>query len=266
MTVSVDFSGRRGNNLFQYSYARLLAELNGLHFQTEWPYDDFVKATVPKAGKQTIGVHTIVSDGSNFAVDASRPIRCKGYFQDVEVFNQYRDIILSFWKPEPVTINHDDIVIHLRLTDYYWCNKTGYNKCVISPMWYIDILRKEKYRRLFIVVEPHCTNQKYLANFERYSPTIVSGTPKSDFDFVRSFDKIITSNSTFAWWAAYLSKASVIYTFRDLMRKKANNNLAYMKGARVLAGQFYRDRNLEVIDWSDYWKQPDSFFKKAGRG
>ena len=33
----------------------------------------------------------------------------------------------------------------------------------------------------------------------------------NDFNFIRSFEKILFSNSTFAWWASVLSEAKEIY-------------------------------------------------------
>jgi hypothetical protein len=244
--------------MFQYSYARLLAEANGLELMVDSPCPKIMEPTKPPEGKVVSGAFELVSFASLPLQKTTRAIHCHGFFQDENVFNEYRDKVRGFWKIDKPAVNTEDLVVHLRLTDYYWANKTGWNQCVISPQWYIDIIRKEKYRKLYIVVEPHVTNGKYLLNFRSLNPEIVSKSPAEDFHFIRSFDRIVCSNSTFCWWAAYLSNASKVWTFKKWMGK--GHNLAYMKGATVLDGTFIRDRYLEEIDWSDYWSKPDSFF------
>ena len=255
--VKVDLYGRAGNQMFQFSYARLVALKNHLNLVTEWPAGGLVEATTPAEGRGVIGVYRDIHDGEELPENIDYPVYLHGYFQDVNVFNIYKKEIKSFWKPEPIkAINHDDIVIHLRLTDY-WSQRVN---SVIRPDWYQMILSKERYNKLYIVVEPHCTNEKYLSNFKHYSPTIVSGTPKSDFNFLRSFDRIVCSNSTFAWWAAYLSEASKIYTFKRWMK---GLNLAHMDGATVIDGAYWRDRSLERLDWDNYWEKPESYFRRG---
>ena len=168
-------------------------------------------------------------------------------------YNQDRNKIKSYFKLSKIDKNYDDIVIHLRLTDYWWSR----NRSVIHPDWYVEILKKEQYRNCFIVVEPHKTNQKYLGMLQQKvrRSKVVSNSPSVDFKFIRQFDRIICSNSTFAWWAAFLSDASKIWTFEKWMNK-ANMNLAYMDGSTVVPGNFIQDNKLAAIDWTDYWNWP----------
>src|SRR5690606_20691724 len=80
---------------------------------------------------------------------------------------------------------------------------------VISSEWYLKILEKESFNKLYIVgVAP---DEPYLKAFEKYDPIIVTSDPWNDFHFIKSFDKIICSNSTYCWWAAFLSEATTIY-------------------------------------------------------
>jgi hypothetical protein len=148
--------------------------------------------------------------------------------------------------------NTEDIVMHLRLTDYWWVR----NQWVISPAWYMNILRAEKYRNCYIVVEPHETNKEYLKHFigMRGVKIVTGGSAKEDFEFIRNFDRIICSNSTYCWWSAFLSEASKIYTFKPWVRLK-EVNLANMVDAKIVDGSFIRNKQLEKLDWTDYWKK-----------
>lgn len=256
--VTVDYYGRVGNQLFQYSYARLLAQKNRLYLGTEAPKVFLTPTEFKTDGEKYDGKIPIemiaVGDTNSYSAlkweNIRRPIHCNGYFQDVRIYNEYRCDVRAMWDvPKIVNKNCEDLVIHLRLTDYWWHR----NKAVISPAWYYGIIKKERYKKLFIVVEPHVTNERYLRQFYQFKPEIISQTPQKDFEFLRGFDRIVCSNSTFAWWAAFLSDATKVYTFAPWMKK--NMNLAYMQGATVVDGGIMRDRRLESLDWEDYWNK-----------
>ena len=262
--VTVSYKGRTGNNLFQYALARLIAQFNHLMLGTEWCDPKFVEATEPVQGDEVMGGGIKIEDGENLNIQFPKyslsRVHLDGYFQKAEYYNPYRDIIRGFWKFPEQQKNTEDIIIHLRLTDYWWKN----NLSVIHPSWYRQILKMEKYRKLYIVVEPHYTNTEYLRHFNDLRPEYVSLSPREDFDFIRSFDRIVCSNSSFCWWAAFLSDARKIYTFLPWMNGK-NIQLARMVGAMALNGSFIRNRDMESLDWTDYWKQVTlNHYKKAG--
>jgi hypothetical protein len=262
MSVDVDFFGRTGNNLFQYTLARLIAEKSNLKLTTPWCAPDFIETTPHKDGDIVMGDMIRITDVSSNPLShdyGQNHVHLHGYFQDATLYNDYREDIKKFFVLKKLEKNTEDICMHLRLTDYWWDR----NKSVIHPLWYHGILRGEKYRKLYIVVEPHCTNDVYLRYFKQFDPVIISGSKKDDFDFIRSFDRIVCSNSTFAWWAAFLSDASKIWTFKPWMNKKCVSvwpKLPNMEGATMVDGSFIGHLQLERIDWTDYWKQPNSFF------
>jgi hypothetical protein len=47
-----------------------------------------------------------------------------------------------------------------------------------------------------------------------YNPIVVSGGKDADWDYLRSFDRVICSNSTFCWWAMFFSMPSKLYMFK----------------------------------------------------
>jgi hypothetical protein len=266
--VTINYKGRLGNNMFQYAVGRLIAAHNGLKLKTEWNHPEFLEATKNPDGDEIDGRVIKIEDvGPINRTDCSNPlltdyhnwqVNVNGFFQDAAFYNQYRDEIRGFWKLPAAPKNTEDLVIHLRLTDYWWYRNKS---CVIHPEWYYSIIKKEKYKKLYIVVEPHSTNKKYLSYFAQFKPVIVSGTPKSDFEFMMSFDRIVCSNSTFAWWAAFLSTASKIWIHKQWMGlDRTCSRLVDMTGAIVLDSKFIRDKKYYPLDWTDYWKKPDSFF------
>jgi hypothetical protein len=116
-----------------------------------------------------------------------------------------------------VSKNTKDVVIHLRLDGF---NHEGHNSHIIHPKWYISILDNLQFDTLYIVMDSKSGKvwhkqsehkKNYLSNFSNYNHQIVSNSAIDDFEFIRSFDKIICSNSTFCWWACFLSQASEIY-------------------------------------------------------
>lgn len=255
--VSVNYFGRYGNNLFQYVAARLFAERNGYNMIT-CPPEGFLSIKEPcECGIDPRLLETynevVVNDVSNLpGYYQNTNLKFHGYFQDSKQYNPYRAQIKEMFDLKPIQKNTEDIVVHLRLTDYFWSR----NKWVISPLWYIQLIKKEKYRNCYIVVEPHVTNKEYLKYFNNIKGVkIVTGNSAAeDFEFIRSFDRIICSNSTFCWWAAFLSDASKIYTFKPWVRDP-KVNLSDIPNGKAVPGEFFRIKKFENLDWTDYWKK-----------
>lgn len=256
--IKVEYFGRTGNQIFQWVFARLLAEKNGLGIGTEPPAFFHTVLPAMPGNMNTESPEQILEDTVNYNHEqpffdrdyTKANIHLHGYFQNADYYRDRNRIKSYFNLPRINKNTTDDIVIHLRLTDYWWHRVAS----VIHPGWYLDILRKEKYGTCYVVVEPHETNRKYLSilsnNLRKIK--VISGTPANDFEFIRRFDRIICSNSTFAWWAAFLSDASKIWTFEPWM-KKDRMNLAYMEGAIPVPGTFYTDIKLSSMDWDGYW-------------
>jgi hypothetical protein len=114
-------------------------------------------------------------------------------------------------------IDKDDIVIHVRFHA---------GQAPVKFEYYEKALSMAKYKQLYI-----CTDEPfhpYLKQFGPYNPIIKSTQSFEsffhstswdeltrmnigDFAFMASFNKIIISYSTYAWWAAFLSNATEIY-------------------------------------------------------
>jgi hypothetical protein len=113
--------------------------------------------------------------------------------------------------------------LHIRLDDF---NFAGHNSQIVDFSWYDKILESETFENVYIVYDAKSgtrtgyarkhknykrAEELFLKKFEKYNPIYHSKSLAEDMCFISSFDKILCSNSTFCWWAAFLSSASKIY-------------------------------------------------------
>jgi hypothetical protein len=243
--VTCEWHGRTGNNIFQYVFARVLAYKNGLKMGTEWPHQGFIRTSLHTPGETC---HDPIEKINDLYYDQhdkdwynnnynGKRVYCSGFFQHPKYYDGYADLIRSFFIIDP----HDkrpssDIVMHIRLGDYADPGLMS----VIQPAWYGKILQRLKFHpkthRLYIVCENR--DDPYLKKFLHYKPEIVSQSASQDFHFIRSFDTILCSNSSYCWWAAWLSTASRIFTFSHWIREphRYKLRLAFMRRATPVIG------------------------------
>lgn len=236
MSVRIKYLGRFGNNVFQYMAGRLFADENAMELETPFPGTDVIpilpQTSLPVAVSQGAPIRLGDPDA---VLDRRWPAGnyvLEGFFQRPDWYYARKEAIWAFARPSLVMKDHaDDIVMHVRHEDYFD------HRIVISPSWYLRILRKEltPFRKLFIVGKD--LDQGWLEAFHEYRPEIVSGSPKEDFDFLRRFDRVLLSNSTFAWWSVFFSRPAVVYTFRKWIGNAAAP-LAEFPGAVPVNGKF----------------------------
>lgn len=227
--VTCEYHGRTGNNIFQYVFARLIAEKNGLAMDTAWIHPDFIRVTTPAPGDRfvepVVGINDLYwnqHDIDWFSRDfRGKRVMCSGFFQSPMYYDKHTDLVKSFFDLDKVEKRpKNEIVMHVRLDDYA---DPGLQS-VIAHTWYAKILTSMQFNtkknKLYIVTDPKSKDDPYLKKFIiTYQPTIISNSAAEDFHFMREFDTIICSNSSFAWWAAWLSEASRIFTFSKWIRE-----------------------------------------------
>lgn len=237
MSVEVIYNGGIGNCLFQYVCARLFAIQNNLKLTTPFKYQDIFQMTPFEGGKQEGGPKITIEDKDD---PLSRPFAPAnysflGYFQRSKWYTSRREEIENFMQLKPISapaLGGSNIVLHLRMGDFVAC------KIAIHPSWYLNILRKEDFERLVIVTNE--VNPEYISHFSIYNPVVVCSTPAHDWYLVRQFDKIICSNSTFCWWAAFLSRASRIYTFKRWIGN-SGMDISWLPNSIELDGPFLHE-------------------------
>lgn len=233
MPVSITYKGRFGNTIFQYVTARLFAEKFGEYLLTSFPYPTILRPTRLRAGEVFLRAwisslfleKRLIQDSESVSpferYDGRKHYLFHGYFQDSRLYNQNSKAVKRMFSLPPMyKQNYSDIVMHCRLGDFYHddylAERHNNRSEIIHPQWYVDLLQAEKFQRVHIVLYDHKTPvkyvKKYLSYFEQFDPLVYRQRRAGvDFHFLRSFDRIICSNSTFSWWAAFLSQASVIY-------------------------------------------------------
>jgi hypothetical protein len=136
----------------------------------------------------------------------------------------------------PIELRDTDVVLHIRLGDYRHAQR------IADPAPQLAILRAAKPPRLIIVCQAPKTDaeRNYLKFFEEFRPIFQHGTELEDFATLRSAKRILVTNSTFSWAAAWLGSASERWipepTFNELGRISEADHMYSMSNAYDLSG------------------------------
>ena len=128
-----------------------------------------------------------------------------GYMQTFKYIEHCEDLIRHYFEfkeqyAEPIK---DSILIHYRAYDAPFMHK-------LTTNYYRKALKKMPGKRVVVITD----------NIERARQVIkgpfefISNTPIIDFYLLSNADYLIGSNSTFATWAAYLSRAKAVFPLK----------------------------------------------------
>lgn len=241
--IVIQYLGKFGNNLFQYAFGRLLAISFNYSLGSDLIENHVITAHDNVKGLSYSNDPTVISDinqpGNFFPSQLEERLYILyGYFQNIDYYRNRRKLVQSFFNYRKPPVNKNDIVLHVRLGDYKYFGPKG---IVIHPQYYLDVLKKEEFDKIYIVTDdPNDTD--YFRHFRYFNPAIINSSVKDDFYFIMSFDKVIMSNSTFSWWATFLGDASTIYTFKPWIRHCPHvNRLWDIQNALTVDGKFINE-------------------------
>ena len=135
----------------------------------------------------------------------------KGFYQSFKYFNKEAfKAMLTIPRHNEIPLK-TDVAIHIRRTDY---TKKNFHK-LLSIDYYYNSLNtlssKLKISKIYIFSDDiNWCKQNFIHNTSIEFVTLEDEI--EEFCFMMTFENIIMANSTFSWWAAYLSEGSNIYT------------------------------------------------------
>ena len=220
--IVVNYSGGLGNTLLQYSMGRVLADRMGFKLMAH-AIDGFVGTGEDVEGESVshgapIHLTNQVVDVDQITATKDSPVILgpMGFFQRYEYYKPYKEKIRQWLRTEYYDVgqSENDAVIHLRLGDCI-LGDLSEHPYVMPPEYFKTALGLMSFDSLYICSDPetleHPMFHNYMDSFKEYSPKLIGGTTIEDFNAIKSFNKIIMSQSTFSWCAAFLSEATEIF-------------------------------------------------------
>lgn len=254
-------SGRFANNLFQYFITKIISINNP---QFEYIFN-----------------HRFTSNDNVFTVDESNyidvlnmitliPPHCSinvvGYFQNYEIINKYKEVILNTIFTETnndkftlnnydtncisATIselvkyiknnshllqqNKDKLIVHIRLGDY---EDKITNVHILTNLIY-KITYNDEIKEVVLITDRYNRPQdiQYIQLLQFHFPCmkVTTGTIMDDFSTIYYATRIICSNSTFSWMAVFLGNNNKVnyvpnkwYTHTQKLTKIDDNTITY---------------------------------------
>ncbi len=228
--ITIKLSGRLGNQMFQYCICRIIAQKNGYNFYIPKKENDHGQNILNyfnlDAGK--IDTNIFLRLFYRFTRTYKEDHRTQkynpdifnikdntyiwGFYQTDKYFKGYEDTIKKWFFPKK-TAEIDTILtrypvaeycyIHFRGTDYKdhqnWYLPISYYKNAIAL-----IRKKYPYLKFLIITDDIETAGSMFTDIE-----IVSNDIMVDFSLLYNSIYCIIPNSTFSWWAAWLSKKQI---------------------------------------------------------
>ena len=221
-----------GNCLFEYCFARILAERFGYRLEAV-PLGGFPGTRTPVAGEEVLGP-VVVWDGQwPFEAYAGRPIAeaellqspgarlvLNGWFQRWEFFRDHAETIRRDWLrlPDPPPARPaSEFAICLRLgPDYLPAGQaapsetgSGLAAGILSESEIRRLVRTVPHTKLTIVTDS--PRHPFLASLGDLGAEVLGEGGLADFRAIASFQKVAFCQSTFQWWAAFLGEAREVY-------------------------------------------------------
>ncbi len=205
-----------GNRLFQYCMGRILAEKYGRALMCG-PIPGFNVDTFI-SGDMVWGEDYHYLSG-HILNENELPLKSwmiDGYFQRYEYYRPHKYKIKNVWLKNRLLVMPDYRVcnIHLRLGDYVDLEQTlpidYYLRCVdaANKIKIVNIITDQPEHEFAIQLAKEIETRK---NIDGVGLLCHRGLPLEDFLAIQGAGTIILSQSTFGWWAAWLSDAARIF-------------------------------------------------------
>jgi hypothetical protein len=211
--VGICLNGGLGNQLFQisatYAYAKETGKTPIYVSNPKIDYSKTYLSNIPFSDKIK-NWHKINEPNFSYSKipNHKKNIWLYGYYQSWKYFSQYEQDIKNLFKTSEVITGHTTVAVHIRREDYLKMSDYHYNQ----DIKYYEIAKQVIQSKLGSDIRfMYFSDDKSWieANFVLGpNDTIVSLEKDYDeFLLMQSCHHFIISNSTFSWWASWLSKS-----------------------------------------------------------
>ena len=221
--VETIFAGESGNNLFQYFLGFCISHEKkygisfkthnrGNTFKSQKEFFIFNGLKLPSHVKGTIINNNIMEFNDHRfdwekSLNHNGKIKLFGFFQKYEYFKPYKTLIKeTILKYNNIFDYHDkpkenDLVLHFR--DY-----KGVKNIPVS--YYEKLIENGSYDTIWLVSRYLNNDMKSLLKKYKNAKLKMGGS-ENDFLFICNANNIGVSQSTFSWWASFISKSKYIF-------------------------------------------------------
>jgi len=228
--IKVNLEGRMGNQLFQYCFGRIISEETGLKLNCP-PIKGFPN-TKDEVGSVALDTNTMTLRGH--IVDTEEVLSHRGkieldkfFGQRYEYYERHKNNIKSWIEPVYTGFADrpkGDVVVHVRSYRHEKLEPQSVRDCSLSSEFLKKMMDKclEKTGgsgNIFVCSDSVVGNEfvpkhkdpqvEFLCR--EYGAKTVSQSEIEDFCFMMSFNNIVLAQSTFSWWASFLSDAKNIF-------------------------------------------------------
>jgi len=220
--IKLSYSGYFGNQMMQYAAARILSKTTKYFLDAHYPTEGkFVDLNPLEDNNIRYESNELLLSDNVWSIDYDEVskhrgcIHLCGYFQRYSNIKQYKKYVknMYFFEKNKNLYNEDLIGVHIRLGEYY-----NYNNH-LPKEYYINCITDSKKMAVIYTdqpTHPYIQDIKRSVDCQIFSTDInwiesKSPTQWRDFVNISSHKHIIISQSSYSWWAAWLSNASTIY-------------------------------------------------------
>jgi hypothetical protein len=261
--ILVQLTNGFGNNIFQYTAAKLLADFHSQEVFAVLPSSDYYAFSDLKnlgiqfyEGPKNLSSFVRGNDQNYrdlFNVEFSHHnFILNGYFENYKYFEKHIEKIKT-WYPQVNKRDNSDLVIHFRAGDRLFYKNEFDTKPAVKN--YLKAIEKFDFDKLHIVTDMpewkkvstldlqkmsfHKFVEKensvplqrsadyfnsFVDGFSKYNPIVQKRTVGEDFNFIRSFDNILFQHGTLSWWASVLSSATTVGVYGPWRPWKGSSN------------------------------------------
>ncbi len=207
MSVSINYSGRLGNNLFQYVAAYIFAKKFNLKITSSIVENIF---DLPSLVGDVTSDNIIDVDDNNFMTLLESESLTQahyhflGYYQNRDFILKYKNEIKSLFNLKFTDIPKDEVFVAYRIGDI------NGERQMLPIEYYREALQNIGCDKGYITSDtPNHPNVIQLSI--EFNLIIYNNSPIETIDFAKNFNNLVLSEGSFSWWMGFLSSAENIY-------------------------------------------------------